>query len=88
MEQLEGCQVAVPDTPKGLEPLHAAYRRDCIDAALAQIEEGNNKVTDFYRKVAVRLIPWREMLRFDPTGRLMLNINSPEDLRTAAGQGH
>ena len=86
MERLAGYQVAVPDTAKGLEPLHAAYTRDCLEAALRQIEEGNLKVTDFYEKVAVKRVPWRELLRFDPTGRLTLNINSPEDLRAAAGQ--
>lgn len=86
MEQLSGYQVAVPDTAKGLEPLHAAYRRDCLSPALRQIEEGNLKVTDFYDKVTVNRIPWEEFLRFDPAGRLTLNINSPADLRAAAGQ--
>lgn len=85
MGRLAGCQVAVPETPKGLEPLHAAYRRDCLEVALDQVSGGNLKVTDFYASIAVTRIPWSEFLRFDPTGRLMLNVNRPEDLRAAAG---
>ncbi len=85
VECLEGYQVAVPRTPKGLEPLHAAYRRSCEPVIARQLGEGNLKVTDFFGQVATREIPWEEMKRFDPTGRLLLNINSPEDMKRAAG---
>lgn len=87
MESLEGYQVAVPDTPAGLEPLHAAYGRDCIETAGKQLESGGLKVTDFYAKVSVNYVPWEELTRFDPTGRLLFNINSPEDMRAAAARG-
>ena len=84
-ERLAGCQVAVPRTPKGLEPLHAAYHRSCEPVIARQLEEGDLKVTDFFAGVATREIPWEEMKRFDPSGRLLLNINSPEDMKRAAG---
>jgi len=85
MEQLAGFQVAVPETPDGLEPLHAAYRSDCLDAAREGITAGNLKVTDFYAGLRVTRVPWEAMLEFDPAGRLMLNINRPDDIRAAAG---
>jgi molybdopterin-guanine dinucleotide biosynthesis protein A len=85
MEGLAGYQVCVPRTPKGLEPLHAAYRRDCIDAIARQLESGNLKVIDFYDEVSVHFIPWEELMRFDQAGRLLYNINSPEDMESAAG---
>lgn len=85
LERLAGYQVAVPVTPKGLEPLHAAYRLDCSSVAREQIENGNLKVTDFYAKVRVNPVAWEELLRFDPSGRMLFNINSPEDMREAAG---
>ena len=85
MDGLAGYQVCVPRTPKGLEPLHAAYRRDCIDAIARQLESGNLKVTGFYDRVSVNCLPWEELKRFDPAGRLLYNINSPEDMESAAG---
>lgn len=85
IDGLAGYQVSVPRTPAGLEPLHAAYRRECMDAVARQIDSGNLKVTDFYGEVSVHYIQWEELRRFDPAGRLLYNINSPEDMETAAG---
>jgi len=85
MDGLAGYQVSVPRTPKGLEPLHAAYRGDCVDAIERQADSGNLKVTDFYREVSVHYLPWEALRRFDSTGRLLHNINSPEDMESAAG---
>lgn len=83
--RLEGFQVAVPGTPKGLEPLHAAYDTSCAEVIEEQLAAGNLKVTDFFTTARVDVVPWEELLRFDPTGRLLTNINEPEDMRTAAG---
>lgn len=85
LDRLEGFQVAVPSTPKGLEPLHAAYHSSCIEVIRQQLDEGDLKVTDFFARVRVNPVPWEDLLRFDPTGRLMMNINEPEDMRMAAG---
>lgn len=87
MDGLAGYEVAVPDTPAGLEPLFAAYRRQCLPKALSQIEDGNLKVTDFYRLLEVHLVPWEELLAIDPSGRMLLNINSPADMQRAARVG-
>ncbi len=85
VECLAGFQVAVPRTPGGLEPLHAAYHRSCGPVISRQLDEGDLKVTDFYARVALNEIPFEELKRFDPDGRLLLNINSPEDMKRAAG---
>jgi molybdopterin-guanine dinucleotide biosynthesis protein A len=85
MDGLAGYEVSAPMTPDGLEPLHAAYRRECMDAVARRLDSGSLKVTDFYREVAVHYIQWEELRRFDSTGRLLYNINSPEDMETAAG---
>jgi len=85
MERLAGYQVAVPRTPGGLEPLHAAYNRSCMEVMRRQLDAGDMKVTDFYGNVSVNYIPWDELRRFDPGGRLLFNINSPGDMKKAAG---
>lgn len=84
VERLAGYQAAVPRTPKGMEPLHSAYHRSCIPVIERQIERGNLKVTGFFHQVNVIEIPWKELKRFDETGRLLMNINSPDDMRRAA----
>jgi len=82
---LAGHDVAVPATPSGLEPLHAAYRKSCAPVIASQLEEGDLKVTDFFEKVDVRYVPWEELLRIDPGGRLLTNVNEPDDMRRATG---
>jgi molybdopterin-guanine dinucleotide biosynthesis protein A len=84
LERLAGYQVAVPRTVKGLEPLHAAYHRSCVPAIQRQLELGDLKVTGFFHLVDVTEVPFEELKRFDETGRLLMNINSPEDMRKAA----
>jgi molybdopterin-guanine dinucleotide biosynthesis protein A len=85
VDALEGWQVAVPSTPAGLEPLHAAYDASCIPFIESQLAREDLKVTDFFSRVRVNYVPVEELLRFDATGRLLLNINEPEDMRLAAG---
>ena len=86
LDSLASYQVAVPTTPQGLEPLHAAYRRDCLVVAERQLEQGDLKVTDFFALASVRYIEPSELERFDPTGRMLLNINSPDDMKKATEQ--
>jgi molybdopterin-guanine dinucleotide biosynthesis protein A len=87
LARLDGHDVAVPVTPGGLEPLHAGYNKGCAPAIESQIAAGRLKVTDFFEKVDVDYIPWDELLRLDPTGRLLTNVNEPEDMRRTAGGG-
>ncbi|MFH1148852.1 MAG: molybdenum cofactor guanylyltransferase [Actinomycetota bacterium] len=81
---LPGYQVAVPRTSAGLEPLHAAYNRECLGAIQKQLELGDLRVTGFYHEVRVRFVEWEEIAPFDPTSRFLLNMNSPEDVRRAS----
>lgn len=85
IEDLHGYMAAVPDTPEGLEPLHAAYHRDCMEIMRDHLRSGNLKISDFLEKVPVNYVPLEKLKQFDPSGRLLLNINSPVDMREAAG---
>ena len=84
LDGLTGHMVCVPETPGGLEPLHAAYRKGCLAVIEARLGAGELKVTGFYDDVSVNRIPWEEMERFDPTGRMLINVNSPDDIRARA----
>lgn len=86
IKSLPGYMAAVPSTPKGLEPLHAAYRKECADLIADQLERGDLKISDLFNRVDVNYIPWNVLREFDPSGRLLFNINSPVDMREAAGE--
>ncbi|MBN2168907.1 MAG: molybdenum cofactor guanylyltransferase [Actinobacteria bacterium] len=83
---LPGYLAAVPSTPEGLEPLHAAYRKECADIIAEQLDLGDLKISDLFDRVSVNYIPWEVLRDFDPSGRLLFNINSPVDMRKAAGE--
>lgn len=82
---LPGYMVAVPSTPEGLEPLHAAYHKDCVEVLRNQLGRGELKITDIFEKVPVNYVPWETLKQFDPSARLLMNINSPDDMKRAAG---
>lgn len=76
--------VVIPESDRGLEPLHAFYGPRSIDAIEAAARRGAWKATDFHssvRVVRVR-IPDREWL---VDGRSpFLNANTPGEWRSAA----
>jgi len=81
--RLPGYMVSVPQTPSGLEPLHAAYSKGCLEVIREQMKSGNYKVTGFFQQVKVNYISWEEISSFDDTGMLLFNVNTPSDLRLA-----
>ena len=78
---LRDYDACLPATPKGLEPLHAAYRKSCLPAIESRLAAGNLRVTGFLERVRVNYVPWERLLQFDSTGRLLTNINEPGDMR-------
>lgn len=85
LDGLKGFDVSVPRTAAGIEPLHAAYRTGCLPVIMDQLQGGNLKVSGFFSRVKVNYIPFHEPFEHDPRGRLLVNINTPEDMRRAAG---
>ncbi len=85
LKRLDGsdCDVCVPQTPKGLEPLFAAYRKTCIPAIKEEIKSGNLKVTGFMHRVVVCEISWEELEIYDPSGAIFMNINTKSELAEA-----
>lgn len=73
------CDVVVPRTPGGLEPIFALYHKNCLPAMEQMLARGDYRIYDFYDQVRVRYLD-REML---PEGwqRAFTNLNTPEDLR-------
>ena len=81
MEALRGgCEAVVPLLNDRTEPLVALYSNRCLPSIAAALEQGEKKVTSFYRKVKVRELPEKAWRKVDPEGLSFKNINTPENL--------
>ena len=69
----------LPESARGLEPLCGVYRRRCSSAIAAAIARGERKVTDVVQVLALERVLEAEWGRFDPSGALFRNMNTPED---------
>ena len=75
--------VIVPESDRGLEPLHAFYGASCIPAIEQAAARGAWKVTDFYAGVRVEKVRIRDS-EWRVDGRSpFLNANTPDEWRTA-----
>lgn len=76
--------VVVPESDRGLEPLHAVYGPGCVAAIEASARRGAWKATDFHARVRVERIRIRDA-EWAVDGRSpFLNANTPDEWRTAA----
>lgn len=73
----------VPRTERGIEPLAAAYRRDCGAPLAAALARGVRKVSDAIEELRVELVYSREWRKTDPSNLILRNMNLPGDYEEA-----
>ena len=78
-----GVDAAVPCDARGDHPLCASYARRIAHHLHRQITAGNLRVGDALMDLDVRRIGPGELAAFDPDGRLLSNVNTPEDYERA-----
>ncbi len=71
----EGYDVVVPVVPKGYEPVHAVYSKQCMPFIKNSIDSGNKKIIAFYHHVRVREVSVDEMQQFGDWKKMLFNIN-------------
>lgn len=76
-------QVIMPRTEGGPEPLAAVYRRVCAEPIIEALERGVRKVTDATAELRTDFVAEKEWRHIDTDGRLLRNMNSPEDYEEA-----
>lgn len=80
----ENVDVVIPQTPDGLEPLHAVYRREtCLPEIVKAIAEGNRRMIGWFPAVRVRKMQASEIEKIDDSEFAFFNVNTPEDFSKA-----
>jgi molybdenum cofactor guanylyltransferase len=78
-----GEDAIVPRTSAGWHPLCAAYRRTVAPGIKARLDQGALRITDALGGMRVRELTDEELLELDPRGMVLMNVNTPDDLRLA-----
>lgn len=77
-------RAAIPEGPRGPEPMCAAYPHAAAAVAASAIAAGDLKLARFIERLgAVERIPRAEIARLGDPERLFLNVNTPADLERA-----
>jgi len=74
-----GYDVVVPVVPKGYDPVHAVYSKQCLSHIKSSIDAGNKKIIPFFDHVRVREVPVDEMRQFGNWETMLFNINYRHD---------
>lgn len=80
MERAPAYDIVVPQSPGGLEPLHAIYAKSCLPGMKRLINQDKLKITGFYKGLKCLTISDSILKTFDPENRMFINVNTREDL--------
>jgi len=86
-ELAAGYDVVVPVVPKGYDPLHAVYAKQCLPLVKKSIEAGAKKIIAFFPGVRVREVSVDEMQVFGSWETMLFNINYRDDAAPPARDG-
>jgi molybdopterin-guanine dinucleotide biosynthesis protein A len=73
------CDMTVPRDDRGLHPLCAVYARATAPAIRRSIDQGVRRIRDAIGTLRMHLVEGTALAAFDPAGRLLANINTPDD---------
>lgn len=79
-----GYDVIVPASGTYYQPMCAVYSRRCIPFIEKQLNLGDLKTDHLYEKIKLKEIPYERFEAIDPDLKSFFNVNTPEDIRSAA----
>ncbi len=80
----ESIDAVIPKTERGLEPLHAVYRRStCLPAVEAAIQADNWRMISWHDHVKVHHLSPETTKQLDLTQYTFMNLNTPEEFGQA-----
>ncbi|ABB31302.1 formate dehydrogenase family accessory protein FdhD [Geobacter metallireducens RCH3] len=71
--------VLIPESPAGLEPLHAVYGKGCLAAIETTLLSGERRIVSFFGRTNVNRVNAEQVALFDPDYATFSNINTPVD---------
>lgn len=83
--RLGAAEVAVPRDAGGWHPLCACYAARCAPKIAARLDAGLLKVVDALTTLERVEVGPDELSSFDPSGRLLTNVNSADDYAALTG---
>ena len=76
--------VVIPAPGGKTEPLHAAYRKEtCLPVIEEGLINGMRRLIEWHSQVRVYQLSEEEIQTYDPHGLAFLNINTPQELKSA-----
>ncbi len=79
-----GADAAIPSTERGLEPLHAVYRRDTsLPLVKGAIDQNLWRMNSWFDQAEILILTPEETRRVSSSKYTFLNLNTPEDLQKA-----
>jgi molybdopterin-guanine dinucleotide biosynthesis protein A len=75
--------VTLPRTASGLHPLCASYAADAAPRIRQLIDEGVRQVQEAIGSLRLHIVEGAALAPYDPDGRLLHNINTPDDYARA-----
>lgn len=73
------CDLVLPKSEHGYEPLHALYNKSALPAMAACLEQGRRRIVSILPQLKVSEISAAEVARFDPSFDSFSNINTPQE---------
>jgi len=77
------CDVVMPETADGMEPLCAVYAKSCLGLIESHLRLNRFKISRVFQKKRLVRVPEGTLREKDPEMRSFFNINTPEDLKKA-----
>jgi FdhD protein len=71
--------ILIPESPDGLEPLHAVYGKGCLGAIEETMRRGEKRILSSFEHVNLTKVKVGQIARFDPAFASFSNINTPEE---------
>ena len=78
---IDDYDVVVPQTSRGLEPMHAFYSKNCIQPMYCCLEKEKLRIIDFFSEVKVRIVDEKEFKGLDASTQSLINLNTPEEYK-------
>ena len=79
-----GAEAAIPSTERGLEPLHAVYRRDTsLPLVKEAIDQNLWRMNSWFDQAEILILTPEETRKVTSSKHTFLNLNTPEDLQKA-----